>query len=536
MADLNALIAQGYQFQPPPDPFVQYGRMQQLEQGQQTNQLNRMKMQEAQRSMEETNALRRLDPASATYLQDVTRLNPKLGFEFAKSQREAKTADTEGQIKSTKLVADKLALLPDAYRMADTPEAYLAVHKSVHADPVLGPYLQSLGATPEKGLAQLNEAVQTGKFDQLRMGSMQSVSQLLDSMKPVVVGAGSSVYDPTKGTFNQAPAAPAAVAKPPEKLEIMRALGYSMDAAGDAAYEAAKRAAPTVAAPSVEISTMNALGIPVTPDGFAYFQQLKTKPVVVAEPTTNEIKNAKAIALGVGPEGSPAYSREFGRQLARLTAKSEGGGGGGGAAKAPVGFRFTPSGDLEAIPGGPSAAGLTTKEIQKREAVLPQARQAVKTVSNTMSVIGQTVDKLLANPDGINGITGLIGGVTPALTDKARAAKADLEQLKNLAFIQGITELRAASKTGAAVGNVTNREGDRFENLKASLDRSQSKDDLITALKKLKQQADLTSQFMTDAFDETYSYKSAAPSPAGGGALSPAEEAELAQLRKRFGK
>lgn len=208
MADLNALIAQGYQFQPPSDPFVQYGRMQQLEQGQQTNQLNRMKMQEAQRSMEETNALRRLDPASETYLQDVMRINPEKGFSFAKSQREAKNADTEGQIKSTKLVADKLALLPDAYRMADTPEAYLAVHKSVHADPVLGPYLKNLGATPEKGLAQLDEAVQTGKFDQFRMKSMQSVSELLDSMKPVVVGASSSVFNPATRTFEQAPAAP----------------------------------------------------------------------------------------------------------------------------------------------------------------------------------------------------------------------------------------------------------------------------------------------------------------------------------------
>ena len=216
MADLNALIAQGYQFQPPPDPFVQYGRMQQLEQGQQTNQLNRMKMQEAQRSMEETNALRRLDPASETYLQDVTRISPEKGFAFAKSQREAKNADTEGQIKNTKLIADKLALLPDAYRRADTPEAYLEVHKSVHADPVLGPYLRSLGATPEKGLAQLEEAVRTGKFPQLRMGSMQSVSQLLDSVKPVVVAPGASVYQ--GGAFSQAPAAPDKAPAPPSMV------------------------------------------------------------------------------------------------------------------------------------------------------------------------------------------------------------------------------------------------------------------------------------------------------------------------------
>ena len=190
-------------------------------------------------------------------------------------------------------------------------------------------------------------------------------------------------------------------------------------------------------------------------------------------------------------------------------------GGGFPVGKAPSGYRYTPNGDLEPIPGGPASENLQPKEIQKREALLPQATQSLKTVNNTMSIIGQTVDKLLANPEGINGITGLIGGVTPALTDKARAAKADLEQLKNLAFVQGLTELRAASKTGAGVGNVSNREGDRFENLKASLDRSQSKADLEAALRRLKAQSEFTIQTMQEAFDSTYAYKSAAP--AGGG-------------------
>ena len=60
MADLNALIARGYQFQPPPDPFAQYAKQQQLQQGEQANQLNQMKMQEYQRGMEEQNQLRQL--------------------------------------------------------------------------------------------------------------------------------------------------------------------------------------------------------------------------------------------------------------------------------------------------------------------------------------------------------------------------------------------------------------------------------------------------------------------------------------------
>jgi hypothetical protein len=174
----------------------------------------------------------------------------------------------------------------------------------------------------------------------------------------------------------------------------------------------------------------------------------------------------------------------------------------------PAGYRLAADGQsLELIPGGPTAVALSPKEIQKREAVFPDAKRAVKTVSNTMSVISDTVDSLLANENGVNGITGLVYGNTPAISDAARKAKTDLEQLKNLAFVQGITELRAASKTGAGVGNVTNREGDRFENLKASLDRSQSKEDLIAALKKLKQQAEITSQYTNDAFNETYDYR-----------------------------
>jgi hypothetical protein len=170
----------------------------------------------------------------------------------------------------------------------------------------------------------------------------------------------------------------------------------------------------------------------------------------------------------------------------------------------------------EALGKTPATAieGLSPKDIQKREAVLPQARQAVKTISNTMSVIDQTVDRILNNPEGLDGITGVIYGRTPALTDAARKANADLEQLKNLAFVQGLTELRAASKTGAGVGNVSNREGDRFENLKASLDRTQSKTDLEDALRRLKSQAGFTSQSMQEAFDETYKYKQTAPAPA----------------------
>jgi hypothetical protein len=151
--------------------------------------------------------------------------------------------------------------------------------------------------------------------------------------------------------------------------------------------------------------------------------------------------------------------------------------------------------------------GLSPKAIQEREAAFPQARQAVLTVGNTMTLIEETVDRLLKNKDGLNSITGLVGGRISGITDAGRAAEADLKQLKSLAFVQGITELRNASKTGAGVGNVSNKEGDRFENLKASLERTQSRADLEDALRRLSSQAAATREGMRTAFDDTYEYR-----------------------------
>jgi hypothetical protein len=257
----------------------------------------------------------------------------------------------------------------------------------------------------------------------------------------------------------------------------------------------------------------------VTPTGDVYDpakREFIRKPQAVPAPAA-----PGAPVAVMGPDGRPQYvTREQAIGMTPFTAPAikmmgggAGGAGGGGRAtptgKAPSGYRFTPTGDLEAIPGGPAAAGpnLTPKDIQKREASLPQARQAVSTVSNTMSVIGETVDRLLANKDGLNGVTGLVSGRTPGITDASRQAEADINQLKNLAFIQGITELRNASKTGAGVGNVSNKEGDRFENLKASLERTQSYNSMVDALKRLKSQSEFTKQSLKEAFDETYSYR-----------------------------
>lgn len=96
MADLNALIAQGVQFQAPPDPFAQYAQMQQLQQGAQANQINRMKMQEMQRGLQEQNQLRQLygrpgvDITSPAFGQEIAAISPSAYQAHLKAVQESK--------------------------------------------------------------------------------------------------------------------------------------------------------------------------------------------------------------------------------------------------------------------------------------------------------------------------------------------------------------------------------------------------------------------------------------------------------------
>ena len=196
----------------PQNMMADYAAIQQIQGGQRQNELAQYQLGAAQRAERSQNVLADAYAQAtdaATGKIDYNKLTGLVAAGGGGAQLPGiQKARLEQEGASTKLLADKLALLPQAYKIADTPEAYLTLHQSVHADPVLGPWLKSIGATPEKGMAQIQNAIQTGKFDDLRLKSMQSVSQLLEGMKPMTVAASSSVYNPQTGAFTQAPAAP----------------------------------------------------------------------------------------------------------------------------------------------------------------------------------------------------------------------------------------------------------------------------------------------------------------------------------------
>jgi hypothetical protein len=86
MALVNPNIAMSFrqpEFQAP-NALAQYAQIQQIQGGRQAQELNALKMQEAQAALEERNALRQLNPAAEDYENQLFRVNPQLGIQYRK--------------------------------------------------------------------------------------------------------------------------------------------------------------------------------------------------------------------------------------------------------------------------------------------------------------------------------------------------------------------------------------------------------------------------------------------------------------------
>lgn len=86
MALVNPNIAMSFrqpEFQAP-NALAQYAQIQQIQGGRQAQELNALKMQEAQAAMQERNALRQLNPAAEDYENQLFKVSPQLGIQYRK--------------------------------------------------------------------------------------------------------------------------------------------------------------------------------------------------------------------------------------------------------------------------------------------------------------------------------------------------------------------------------------------------------------------------------------------------------------------
>ena len=161
--------------------------------------------------------------------------------------------------------------------------------------------------------------------------------------------------------------------------------------------------------------------------------------------------------------------------------------------------------------------GLAPKEKQAREAKYPQATAAVKTFESTTDTLIKDLQKLAAHP-GLASITGIAAGRLPGITSAGREAEALYNKIVARGGFQELQNMRNASPTGGALGNVSNQEGAQLRQAFAAIDRTQDADSIRKAIVDAVEQLQGAKSRVREAYDMTYEYKQ-------GGGTSPAPAA-----------
>jgi hypothetical protein len=170
---------------------------------------------------------------------------------------------------------------------------------------------------------------------------------------------------------------------------------------------------------------------------------------------------------------------------------------------------------------------LTPKERQSREAKFPQATSAVKTFETTSNTLIKDLETLAKHP-GLSSITGIAAGRLPGITSAGREAEALFDKISARGGFQELQNMRQASPTGGALGNVSNQEGAQLRQAFAALDRRQDAASVRKAISDAINQIRASQQTIKEAYDMTYEYKQ------GGGAASAPASPNIDALLNKY--
>lgn len=149
----------------------------------------------------------------------------------------------------------------------------------------------------------------------------------------------------------------------------------------------------------------------------------------------------------------------------------------GPAGKPPIGYRWTPDGALEPIPGGPGAQ--RAAEVGFKQSERNDAKDAKRAAISAQIAV---IDKALAHP-GRATSTGLSGTIDPRNyipgTDAADF-RAVLDQIGGTAFLQAFESLKGG-------GQITEVEGKKATDAIARLSRAQSDKEFEQSLRDLRE-------------------------------------------------
>jgi hypothetical protein len=284
-----------------------------------------------------------------------------------------------------------------------------------------------------------------------------------------------------------------------------------------AQYGASAAAPPAAPATPADVATMQALGFPLTQQGYEQFRAAQRQP-----PTYTPSPDMQGYELAKS-EGYKGTFFDYQRQLAeakRPPAQPRE----PREPPAPIPVVDPATGQVKYVPRDQAVGmtppqfmeSLTPKERQNREAKFPQATSAVKTFETTSNTLIKDLETLAKHP-GLSSITGIAAGRLPGITSAGREAEALFDKISARGGFQELQNMRQASPTGGALGNVSNQEGAQLRQAFAALDRRQDAASVRKAISDAINQIRASQQTIKEAYDMTYEYKQgggAAPAPA----------------------
>jgi len=249
-----------------------------------------------------------------------------------------------------------------------------------------------------------------------------------------------------------------------------------------------------------DVAAMKALGFPLTAAGYAQFRDAQRQERLLSP---EEEAQRVRIARESRPLPQPREPKE---------------------PPAPIPVVDPATGQVKYVPRDQAVGmtppqfmeSLTPKERQSREAKFPQATSAVKTFETTSNTLIKDLETLAKHP-GLSSITGIAAGRLPGITSAGREAEALFDKISARGGFQELQNMRQASPTGGALGNVSNQEGAQLRQAFAALDRRQDAASVRKAISDAINQIRASQQTIKEAYDMTYEYKQgggAAPAPA----------------------
>lgn len=150
------------------------------------------------------------------------------------------------------------------------------------------------------------------------------------------------------------------------------------------------------------------------------------------------------------------------------------------------------------------SSALSTKDKNELAKAKPATMASVEYAVDANRDLKAAATELLNHP-GFNAAFGFGGELASGVSGTDAAdAKAILDRLQGGAFIKSITAMRQASKTGAAVGNATEKEGDKLQSALTNIKQSQSPQAARAELERLIKDIDQGEFGIVNAFERTY--------------------------------